>query len=176
LYKKYKNVEKLYGGEVEVNRSKSQREFVVVTLITLISMALIIAVYATLLGTFTGKEVVYGTESFAGEVLYSRGNLTDPSNWTDTLAVPSGGAWYACLNITTAAYDGEVNVTFQLQEKNGAWADKGIATNAIIELNATVGEGVYVSSNGLISTNRNWQSDCTPGKSYHVIATVDTTS
>jgi len=159
-----------------VNKSKAQREFVVVTLIALISIALIIAVYATLLGTFTGQEVVFGTESFAGEVLYSRGNLTDPSNWTDTLAVPSGGAWYATLNITNAAYSGEVNVTFQLQEKNGAWADIGSTTNAIIELNGTVGEGVYVSSNGLISTNRNWLSDCTDGKSYRVIATVETTS
>jgi hypothetical protein len=159
-----------------VNKSKAQREFVVVTLIAVISIALIIAVYATLLGTFTGQEVVFGTESFAGEVLYSRGNLTDPSNWTDTLAVPSGGAWYATLNITNAAYSGEVNVTFQLQEKNGAsWGDTGTTTTATIELNGTVGERVYVSSNGQISINRNWQTDCTAGKSYRVEAAVETT-
>jgi len=158
-----------------VNKSKAQREFVVVTLIALISIAVIIAVYATLLGTFTGQEVVYGTENFNGEVLYSKGNLTAAGNWTTTFNVTTGSAWYATLNITNAAYIGEVNVTFQLQEKNGAWADVGSTTTATIELNGTVGERVYVSSNGLISTNRNWQTDCTAGKSYRVKATVETT-
>ena len=160
-----------------MNRSKSQREFVIVTLIALISIALIIAVYATLLGTFTGQEVVYGTEDFNGEVLYSKGNLTAAGNWTNTFNVTTGSAWYATLNITNAAYDGSVTVTFQLQEKqDGSYTDVAspITTSSIV-LNATVGERVYASSNGLITTNYDWQPDCTAGKSYRVIATVNTT-
>jgi len=158
-----------------VNKSKAQREFVVVTLIALISIALIIAVYATLLGTFTGEEVLYGT-GLTGEVLYSIGNQTAAGNWTNTMNITDGTAWYACLNITsTNGYIGQVNVTFQLQQKNGSWADQGSATYAVLNLNGTVGERVYVSSSGVITSNRDWQPICTAGYAFHVKATVETT-
>lgn len=156
-------------------KQKSQRGFVAVTLITLLAIAMVIVVYATLLGTFTGGEVVYG-ENLTGQVLYSLGNLTAASNWTNTISVTSGSAWYACLNITsTNGYVGGINATFQLQFYQNS-TNVGSTTVATITLNGTVGERIYVSSNGVITNNRDWQSDCTAGYSYKVKATVESTS
>lgn len=156
-------------------KKKSQKGFVAVTLITLLAIAMVIVVYATLLGTFTGGEVVYG-ENLNGEVLYSRGNLTAASNWTDTIEVPNGNAWYGLLNITsTDGYIGNVNVTFQLQFSQNS-TDVGTPTIAQIKLNGTIAERVYVTSDGSgPAGNRNWQTDCTPAYSYKIVATVEST-
>jgi len=155
-------------------RKGSQKGFVAVTLITILAIALVLIVYATFLGTFTGGEVVYG-ENLDGQVLYSKGNLTDTGNWTNSFAVASGSAWYACLNITsTDGYIGEVTVTFRLQFYQNS-TNVGLATVATITLNGTVGERVYVSPTGVITNNRNWQSSCTAGYSYKVQAQVDST-
>ena len=156
---------------------KSQRGFVAVTLITLLAIALVLVVYATLLGTFTGKEVVYGA-TLDGEVLYSTTNQEGAGNWTDKLNITTGTAWYALLNITsTSGYVGQVNATFQLQEKqDGIYTDTGSTTVATITLNGTAGERVYVTNDGSGPTgNRDWQPICTAGHSYRVEATVETT-
>lgn len=155
-------------------RQKAQKGFVAVTLITILAIGLVLIVYATLLGVFTGQEVVYGA-GLDGEVLYSRGNQQAASNWTDTLEVPSGGDWYALLNITsTDGYIGNVNVTFQLQFQQNS-TNVGSPTVASIKVNGTAGERIYVNSDGSGPTgNRNWMSDCTAGYSYHIKATVVT--
>jgi hypothetical protein len=155
-------------------KQKSQRGFVAVTLITILAIAAVLVVYATLLGTFTGEEVVYGA-GLDGQVMYSRGNLSAASNWTNTIEVPSGGAWYALLNITsTDGYIGNVNVTFQLQFQQNS-TDVGSATVASIKVNGTASERIYVTTDGSgPAANRNWQTDCTAGYSYCVKATVVT--
>lgn len=157
-------------------KHKSQKGFVAVTVITVLAIALVLMVYATFLGTFTGGEVVYD-EGLTAEVLYATNNQTGAGNWSATLNVTSAGPWYALLNITsTNGYIGEVNVTFQLQRKVGSnWNDEGTPTYAVLNLNGTAGERVYVSSDGTITTNRNWQGDCASGNSYRVKATVDST-
>ena len=95
-----------------MNKSKAQREFVVVTLIALISIALIIAVYATLLGTYTGGDV--GVVTLTGTIYYSEDNST---GWATTLSgIANGSAWYSRFNVTTGGYSGSVDITWWLQK------------------------------------------------------------
>jgi hypothetical protein len=155
-------VEKLYGGEVEVNKSKSQREFVVVTLIALISMALIIAVYATILGTYTGGDVTIVTLS--GTIYYSQNN-TD--GWATTLSnIANGSDWYSRFNITTGGYSGAVTITWWLQ-KNQVNMTTPVEQTTSYTLSGGV-EAFYASSDGTQGTNYNWGQNATAADTYRV--------
>jgi hypothetical protein len=162
-----------------VNKSKSQREFVIVTLIALISIALIIAVYASLLATFQGGEVVIG--SVQGQVWYSATNTTTASAWTATLNVSGlSDPWFTKVNFTSA-YEGDVGITWQLERKNGAWVNatgSDATTRTVITttfaLNGTSGQTAYASASGLIGTNQDWGSNniLTEG-SYRIVVYID---
>ena len=163
-----------------MNKSKSQREFVIVTLIALISIALIIAVYASLLATFQGGEVVIG--SVQGQVWYSATNTTTASAWTATLNVSGlSDPWFTKVNFTSA-YEGDVGITWQLERKNAAWANATAGTDATIvkvitttfTLNGTSGQTAYASASGLIGTNQDWGSNnILKEGSYRIVVYID---
>jgi len=160
-------------------RKKSQKGFVAVTLITVLAIALVLVVYATLLATFQGGEVVVGT--VAGNVYYSTTNSTTASDWTPTLNVSgTNDPWYAKVNFTSA-YTGNVQITWQLEKKNGNWANATQGTDANVTtvittsftLNGTSGQTAYASTSGLIGTNQNWGAGMLKQGSYRIAVYID---
>jgi len=151
---------------------KSQKGFVAVTLITLLAIALVLVVYASLLGTFTGGEVVVG--SVAGNVWYSTNNQT-AGPWTATLSVADTGvSWYSMVNFTSS-YTGQVKITWQLERKNGAWANATGTKITTVSLTGASQE-VYASSNGDLAGNQDWKVYATSNGQYRVKAYIETTS
>jgi hypothetical protein len=164
-------------GQVN-ERKKSQKGFVAVTLITLLAIALVIVVYATLLATFHGGEVVVGT--VAAEVWYSPTNGTT-EDWTATLNVTgTTDPWYAKVNFTSA-YTGDVQITWQLEKKNGNWANATEGTDASVTtvittsfaLDGTSGQTAYASISGDIDTNQNWGAGMVKQGSYRIVTYID---
>jgi len=155
-------------------RQKSQRGFVAVTLITLLAIALVLIVYASILGTIPGGEVTVG--GVGGSISYSLNNDT-LATWTGSLNVTGTGiSWYARLTTTAGGYAGPVTISWQLQKKqaNGTYTNYGSASSTSYTLNATV-QTIYASTNGLIVTNRDWSQTANVTASYKVVATISST-
>lgn len=144
-------------------RQKSQKGFVAVTLITLLALALVIIVYATLLGTFPGGQVQVVTVN--GDLKYSTTNSTTPSNWTLTLNnIANGTSWYVMFNTTSGGYIGYVNITWQLQNYTGGlWQNvAGAVVNTDnFYLNGSVGQEIYASTDGTQTENYDWGTNKT---------------
>jgi len=148
-----------------VNKSKAQREFVVVTLIALIAIALIIAIYATLLGTFQGGNV--GVVAVNGEVQYS----LDNSTWSTELSnLPITDPWWARFNKTATGYTGNVSVTWELYNSS---ALIHTVTTTSFSMNGSIVQQIYASSDGLQPTNYNWGQNTTVAETYYVKATIN---
>jgi len=153
-------------------RKKSQKGFVAVTLITVLALALVIVAYATLLSTFTGQEVVVGT--VAGAVWYSTNN-TAAGPWTATLEVDNTSvSWYSMVNFTSD-YTGQVKITWQLERKNGDWANATGTVETTVELMGADQE-VYASGTGILSGNQDWKDYATTNGQYRIKAYIETTS
>lgn len=171
--KSTKNVEKFYGGEGEVNRSKTQREFVVATLIALISIALIIAVYATLLGTYTGDTVT--VVSLNGDIKYDDLNSTTAGDWSLTLGnIANGSSWYALFNTSSSGYVGDVNMTWTLQWSNGTAVPSATQTTNNFALTGSTGQVIYASDAGTQGANKDWGQYTTDVGTYQIELTVVT--
>jgi hypothetical protein len=155
-----------------VNTTKAQKEFVVVTLVALISVALIIAVYATLLGTFTGDTVT--VVSLNGVLKYNQDNS---ATWYTSLSgVANGSSWYVMFNTTSSGYAGLVNITWQLQNNTGTWVDVSGATVSTNNFNLTgnAGQEIYASSDGTQAGNYDWGTETTAAGTYRIKMTVVT--
>lgn len=149
-----------------MNKSKAQREFVVVTLIALISIALIIAVYATLLGTFQGGNV--GVVAVNGEVQYSLDNST---GWSTSISnLPITDPWYTRFNKTATGYTGNVTVTWELY--NSSVVVHTVTTTSF-SMNGSIVQQIYASSDGLQATNYNWGQNTSAADTYYVKATIN---
>lgn len=158
-------------------RKKSQRGFVAVTLLTVLSIATVLVIYAALLGTFPGGEVTVGGVGPA-QVRYSFNNANDTGPWTPTLEPGNATTpWYARFEITNGDYSGPVNMTWQLQKKNGTdtWSDiAGGAVTTLIVLSGTPTEYIYATGNGTwVAGNHDWGSDVTEAGTYRVYVTVN---
>lgn len=153
-------------------KQKSQRGFVAVTLITLLAVALTIVIYATLLGTFTGGDV--GVVSLDGTIKYNEDNST---TWSTTLPnVANGSSWFVMFNTTSGGYSGSVNITWQLQNNAGSWADVGGAVQYTnnFDLTGSVQE-IFCSSNGAQSGNYDWGTTwTTTAGTYRIRITIET--
>ena len=140
-------------------------------MLTIVSIASVVAVYAVLIGTFTGGEVTIGGGA-TGAVTYS----TDQSAWTTTLTPASADAsWYSKLNVNGGQYSGTaVTITWQLQRKTGdtTWSDVGTATTTTMSL-AAGAQDVYATTSGGATGNRDWGLDVTEQGTYRVVATVN---
>jgi hypothetical protein len=150
-----------------VERSRTQREFVVVTLIALISIALVIAVYATLLGTFTGDAVT--VVSLNGDIKYDDFNSTTAGDWTLTLGnIANGSQWYALFNTSSAGYQGDVNMTWTLQWSNGTAVPGATQTTNNFALTGNAGQVIYASDVGTQGANKNWGQYTTDVGTYQI--------
>jgi hypothetical protein len=140
-------------------------------LLTVISIASVVAVYAVLIGTYPGGDVTIGGGA-SGTVTYS----TDQSTWTDTLSPADvDEAWYSKINIDGGQYAGtSVTITWQLQRKTGdtTWSDLGLATTTTMSLGDSA-QDVYATTDGQSSGNRNWSLDITQQGTYRVLVTVN---
>ncbi len=154
-------------------RKTAQRGFVVVTLITLLAIATVMVIYATLLATIPGGEVLVG-EDVGGNVYYSETNSTSAS-WTSTLNVASTSAsWYARINFTST-YTGGVTITWNLQKMGATWANVTSQATTVV-LDGGGNQAVYASSDGLIAGNHDWSTDITQNGQYRIEVRVETTS
>jgi hypothetical protein len=151
-------------------RKKSQKGFVAVTLITVLAIALVLVVYAALLGSIPGGEVTVG--GVTGNVYYSNGNGT----WADTLKVSGiGVSWYARFNTPGNQYTGPVSISWQLQQKqtNGTYTNLGDPTATSISL-TTASQTIYASSDGS-GPGHDWSQTATTPASYRVVVTIQST-
>ena len=148
-------------------KQKSQRGFVAVTLITLLALALVVIVYATLLGTFTGDTV--GVVTLNGSLKYNEDNSTI---WNTTLSgVANGSSWYVMFNTTEAGYAGDVNITWTLQELNGAWADVSPSVNQTTNdftLDGNAEQEIYASGSGLQEDVKDWGTGTSTAGTYRI--------
>jgi hypothetical protein len=142
-------------------------------LITILAIALVIIAYATILGTFKGGTVTVVT--LPAKIGYSQTNSSSVS-WANSLSdVANGSNWYSRLNITaTGGYTGLVGVTWTLYFSNDTPVSGATVTTLNFDVNGTVGQRIYASSNGLIAGNTNWGAYTTVAASYYVKAVVST--
>jgi len=162
-------------------RRKSQRGFVAVTLITLLAIAAVLIVYASLLATIPGGEVVVGGVS--GTIYYSKNNQTS-GPWTTNLTTSgTGESWYALCNFTHTGYTGEVQITWKLQKKGATdWENctgAGATVTTTVNLDGTGDQPVYASSGGDIGGNpgnHDWKTGLEGDGQYRVKVWVETTS
>jgi hypothetical protein len=159
------------------DRVRSQRAFVVVTLVTLLAVTTVFVVYAVILSTINGGTVsVVGSGSMA--MWYDETNSSSAAAWTGTLSnIANGTAWYAKLNTTVAGYNGAVTITWTLQYDNsGTWTDVGggASQSTSVTLTGAAGQDVYASATGAQSSNKNWgQYSTTVDETYRVRAVVE---
>ncbi len=149
-------------------RQKSQRGFVAITLITLLAIALVIAVYATILGTFQGDQVTVVT--LTGHIRYDEANSTTASDWETTLSnIANGSEWYALFNITSGGYAGAVTITWWLQENTGSWQNM---TTPVEQTTSDTLSGsteiIYASGNGDQAGNKDWGASTTSAGTYRI--------
>jgi len=155
---------------------KSQKEFVAVTSIAIISIALVIAIYATLLATIPGGEVTVGL--ITGNVYYSLTNTTTPTDWETNLYNVTGD-WFAKINFTAGTYEGPVIITWQLEKWNSGANTWSNVTDATIDTTITLtglDQDVYASPAGNIEENTKWNTwtETYGSGSYRVVAYVQT--
>lgn len=154
-------------------KERSQRAFAAITLTVVIAIAAVLVVYAAILGSLQGGEVTVG--GVTGDIGYCLINAT--GTWTSTLSVSGTGiSWYTRMNTTGNEYIGPVEITWQLQQKQGggSWTDLGSSTTTNIDLTAS-SQTIYASSDGGISTNRDWSLTATSTASYRVVLTIEST-
>jgi hypothetical protein len=148
-------------------KQKSQKGFVAVTLITLLAIALVIVVYATILGTFTGQNVTVVTQG--GQITYCQ-NTSGP--WTTTLGnIGNGSEWYARFATTSAGHKGPVNMTWILQWSNGTNVS-GVTQTTQVTLTGDSGQIIYASTDGGTSSQKNWGASTTTAGTYRIKVTI----
>jgi hypothetical protein len=150
-------------------KQKSQRGFVAVTLITVLAIALVIVVYATILGTFTGGNV--NVVTLRGSLWY---NQTDSAPWQASLNdVENGTAWYVMFNTTSSGYAGLVSITWQLQFTNGTNVGNSVSTTSFT-LTGGSGQEIFASTSGTQTGNTNWGTLTIASGTYRIKMTVQT--
>jgi hypothetical protein len=150
-------------------KQKSQKGFVAVTLITVLAIALVIVVYATILGTFTGGNVT--VVAVQGTVYYSSNNT---NGWATGISDhPITAPWYARFNVTsTNGYSGPVKVIWNLYNSTSAILHNLNTTTSLTGSTQTI----YASSDGSQGSNYNWGLNTAVADTYHLVVIVETTS
>jgi hypothetical protein len=150
-------------------QQKSQKGFVAVTLITILAIALVIVVYATILGTFTGGNVT--VVILHGSLWY---NQTDSAPWQNSLDdVGNGTSWYVMFNTTSAGYSGTVGITWQLLS-GGTPVSGAIVSTSSFSLSGSSGQEIFASTSGAQIGNTNWGTYTTKAGTYQIQMTVST--
>lgn len=153
-------------------KQKSQRGFVAVTLITVLAIALVIVVYATILGTFQGGNVE--VVALNGNLWYNKDNST--TWYTDLSGVGNGTSWYVMFNTSSTGPVQTVNIIWQLQNNTGTWEDVSGATvnTNNFGLNGDAGQEIFASTDGLQTGNTDWGTYTPTAGTYRIKMTIQT--
>ena len=148
---------------------KNQKTFLAVTSITVLAVTMVFVVYAAVLLTLTGSNVV--VNEGGGSLQYTLDGASN-SSWSSSLSpMVNGTYWYARINITNAAAQ-TVTVDWTLQNNTGTWVDVSTPVTTTITL-ATGDNTVYATATGVYTGNYNWGLLTTSGGTYRVKATVN---
>ena len=167
-----------------MNVNKSQRAFAAVTLITTVSIAFVLVVYAALLGTInsTGYVNVGGT---GGKVYYSLTNTETSTAWQNSLGsvtpISQSDSWYAKMNTTSGGYIGQATILWELKQSTDGGSTWGSAVGATVSFTYSLDGGVqtiYATSNGAFAEpgNRDWHSNTGYGTGLWKVEVTITTS
>jgi hypothetical protein len=142
-------------------------------LITVLAIALVIVVYATILGTFTGGNV--NVVTLQGSLWYNQTNLAP---WQASLDdVGNGTSWYVMFNTTSNGYSGKVDITWQLQNWTGGSYQKDVGssvTTSGFSLDGLAGQKIFASPDGLQADNTDWNALTTAAGTYRIKMTIQT--
>lgn len=156
-------------------RSKSQRAFVGVTLTTVLSIAMVLLVYAATLANIPGGEVTVG--GVTGNITYSTDNS---AGWGPTLTLPiTADDWYAKFDTTGGQYVGPVRITWTLFRKGSLsdWTDAANVTTTTTNIVLTsASQTIYATSDGSGPlSNHDWSAEATTTASYRVVVVIQST-
>jgi len=156
-------------------KRKPQRAFLTVTLMTVLAVTMVFMVYAALLASYTGSDVIIS--SMGGSVEYSLSNA-DP--WTtSSISQGEGAQWYTRIYLTTPPSQ-DVTANFVLQKQVGTdWTTTpptnvtSFTTNTITLTTST--HEIYACSDGFtVANNLNWGPDTTTAGTYRIVAEINT--
>lgn len=154
---------------------RPKRTFLAVTIMTVLAITTVFMVYAALLASYTGSDVIIQT--MGGSIEYS---LTkDPGSWgTSGITQGEGAEWYARVNLASPpSQDATVNFILQKQV-GGVWTNPptnvtNFTTNTITLTPSTY--LVYACSDGFtIANNYNWGQNTTSTGTYRIVAEINT--
>lgn len=153
-----------------MNVNKSQRAFAVVTLTAVFSVAMVLVVYAALLGTINSTGYVYvgGT---GGKVYYSLTDTETSNAWQDSLGsgtpIAQSASWYAKMNTTTGGYVGLATITWELKQSTDGGVTWSSAVGQTVTFDYSLNGGVqtiYASTDGTFTAgNRDWHLNTSYG-------------
>jgi hypothetical protein len=154
------------------NGKKSEKLLIVATVLTIVALASVLVVFATVIGTFHGNSVTV-TDLAQGTIKYSS---TGTSGWgTDMSAFNATvGSWYARFDVISTTYTGSSTVTFQLEKQNtdSSWSAAGSPV-IISGFDLTGTSNIYASSDGTSSgTMHDFGGDISASGTYRITVTV----
>jgi len=155
---------------------KSQKTFLTVTMITVVAITTVFLVYAALLTSYTGSDVVIST--MGGSIEYS---LTkDPGSWgTSSISQGEGAEWYSRIHLTTPPTQ-TVTVKWTLQKQNGgSWTDAPTNVTQFTSPQISLTTSTYYvyafqSGNNEITNNYNWGQGTTTAGTYRIVTEINT--
>lgn len=155
---------------------RPQKAFLTVTLLTVVAITTVFMVYAALLATYTGSNVVIS--SMGGQIEYS---LTkNPGSWgTASISQGEGSEWYSRIHMTSPPSQ-TVTVEWTLQMQNGgSWASPPTNvtqfTSPSISLSpSTTDIFAFQSGSNTIDNNYNWGSSTIAAGTYRILTQVNT--
>jgi len=148
------------------------KAFRIITMLTLISVLSIASVYGVSILYFYGGEVkIVGVHC---EVQYSLEN-DENAEWVNELDnVLVGSTWFTRINITSQGYQGDVEITWILEQKiDGEWIDTEHNFTNIIALSGEANQLIYCSPNGAIEDNLNWGEYTTQEGIYRIKIAIE---
>ena len=145
----------------------SKKAFLATTLLVVVILSSVMVAYA---------EVTVGSAApLQGTVKYSLDNAA-LGTWNTTVAPACPlTPWYSRLEINGAGYNGQVTVTWKLQQNTGpfSWTDvSGAAMSTSMVLSGNE-QTIYATNDGAYSqSNYNWGQNITASGTYRVVVTI----
>ena len=151
---------------------RPQKAFLTVTLVTVLAVTMVFAVYAAILATYRGSNVTVNT--LGGEIRYLVSDNPAGTYAAGTLSMNNGTSWYALLYMSGATAQ-NVKITFTLVCSNSTTWDRVTISSYSLQNGANT---IYATTDGNGPTgNYNWGQDTDyqlVTQTYYVKATVET--
>jgi len=130
-------------------KRKPQRAFLTVTLMTVLAVTMVFMVYAALLATYTGLNVVV-TEP-GGTIQYNKYNDNN-GTWASQLDIINGTTWYARITFTDPGTQ-TVTIEWTLLEGGNPTANSINSTDIALSPGDNI---VYSATTGKFADLYNW--------------------